>query len=652
MLHQRNLSPLPNTVTGAIVLALVGCLKSGEEESPRPPAQPSPAQIREEISPRPDAGVPSAAAFLQQPETYREAPDLARRVAAGQLPPLASRLPENPLVIAPLESIGRYGGTIRRALTDDTIQATGIVKTLNENLLGYRRPIADGVELNLAESYAFEDDGRAAVFKLREGIKWSDGVPLTVDDLLFGYYDIFFDPEARPQGVPPSVWMSGGRPIKVEKVDDLTLRFSADRPLGRVLQALCGNELAYPRHHYAEFHPKYNPKANYADLRSRLSEANRVMQPGVPLLSAWIPTSRVRAQRIVYERNPYYWKVDTEGNQLPYADGLEFEIIPDPQIMLLKFLNQEFDLFGRYTLIDMVETLRAAQDKGAIELHLDGPDPGPAFYLNWDAPNQALAEAFRDKRVRMALSHAINREEINGIIFHGLLKPGGFAFSPGASDFSDEAFRRYSSYDPSKARALLDEAGYRDRDQDGFRELRDGSRFELTMDVQVQGGHADVCELVAEHWLEIGIKTHLYITVEMNTFPRRVNGEFEVYVWNVMEGADPLASPHLWGPTTPNSPFWHRNAATEGPPWLAEATRQMQIALTTIDPEAHHKAMAVANDLQSENVPVIALGSAYKPWASNRRLGNVPKHLSPFNHVRGWSRPVFHEQIYIQSSRE
>ena len=646
----RRISSALRLAMGACLVSVLagGCLKQDLQET-------SNSQLTEkpDATPVPDRTNAAAAESgsgdgPEVPAHFSEAPTLRELVQAGKLPPVEFRLPKNPLLIRPIQEIGHYGGTLRRVLTDDTIQATGIAKTLTENLMGYKRPIADGIECNLAESFEFSADGRTAVFRLREGLRWSDGTLLTADDFLFGYHDVLFDENARRDPLPPSVWISGGKPIALEKVDERTLRFSSGLPMGRIFQALSGLEFVYPKHAYARFHPKYNPDANYEDFRIRMTEANRMMEPGIPRLSAWVPVERIRGQRLVYERNPYYWKIDPAGNQLPYADRLVFEIVQDPQLILLKFVNGEFDLFGRYTLFGMVETLRQKQPEGIIELRLDGPRPGPAFYLNWDAPNRALAEAFRDKRVRMALSHGINREEINQVVFKGILSPGGFAFCPGGPYYSEEQFRRYTDYEPELVRALLEDAGYRDTDGDGFRELKDGSRFALTMDIQVQGGHSDVCELVAEQWQEIGIETHLYITVEMNTFPRRVNGEFEVYVWQLIEGVDPLNSPRLWGAIGPNSPFWHRNAATEGPDWLGEVTQLVQLALTTADPEKHLEVMARANELLSENVPVIALGAVYQPWAFNRRLRNVPDHISPHNHVNGWSRPVMHEQIFIK----
>ena len=149
--------------------------------------------------------------------SFGEAPLLAERVAKGELPPVGERLPENPLVVVPVEEIGVYGGTIRRALTGDTVQETGITKTLNENLMGYERPIAKSIQLNMAESYQFFDGGRTAIFKIRKGIRWSDGAPFTVDDILFWYYDMIFDENASTEPLLPYEWFVDGELIKMEK---------------------------------------------------------------------------------------------------------------------------------------------------------------------------------------------------------------------------------------------------------------------------------------------------------------------------------------------------------------------------------------------------------------------------------------------------
>jgi len=316
-------------------------------------------------------------------------------------------------VVVPLDTIGVYGGTLRRALTGDIVQTAGVNKTLSENLMGLERPLPNSIELNLAEHYAFEDEGRVAIFRIRKGIKWSDGHPFTVDDILFWYHDMEMNDDARDAPLPSSVWLVDGQPIGMEKVDDHTLKVFSSLPLGRVLNAFCLDNVAYAKHVFSQYHPKYNKEATYEAFRDSTTSAQLIMKPGVPRLSAWVPVEWVRGQRIVYARNPYYWKVDSAGNQLPYADRLVFNVIQDPQVILLKFVNGEIDLFGRYAQIDMFPTLQSEERKGKFHLRITGPERGPAFYLNWDTPKPALREAFRNLQVRKVLSYAVNREEIN-----------------------------------------------------------------------------------------------------------------------------------------------------------------------------------------------------------------------------------------------
>ena len=578
---------------------------------------------------------------------FGEAPLLAKRVTDGQLPPVSERLPDNPLVVRPVDTIGVYGGMIRRALTGDIVQTAGANKTLAENLMGYERPVPNSIQANLAASYAFLDEGRVAVFKIRKGIRWSDGHPFTVDDILFWYWDMHMNDDARSSPLPQSVWMVDGKPIHMEKIDDYTLKVVSSKPLGRVLQAFCATSTIFPKHILSRLHPKYNSEMTYEAFRDSTTGAMLVMNPGLPRLSAWVPVEWIRGQRIVYERNPYYWKVDTAGNQLPYADRLVFNVIQDPQVILLKFINGEIDLFGRYSRIDMFQTLKSEEQKGRFEIRITGPERGPAFYLNWDCPKPPLREALRTLNVRKALSHAINREEINQIVYHGLLEPSGYAFARSSPYFSQEAYHKYAQYDVDLAKRLLDEAGFVDADGDGVREFKDGSRFELNIDV-IPGANVSVCELVADHWQAVGVKTNLNIGLRDIIWPRRANGEFDVHVWGLEGPADPLGRLNDWAIMGPSVPFWHRNASKDAPEWLQEATNMVQGALTTVDPRELKGYMTRLRDLHVEQVPVIVLGFPYHVWGTSSRLGNVPYENSAATVHQGWSRPVFHEQIYVK----
>lgn len=578
---------------------------------------------------------------------FGEAPTLAERVSLGELPPVSKRLPENPLVVVPMEEIGIYGGTLRRALTGDVVQIWGPNKSLSENLMGYGRPDHGLIEHNIAEAHRFEDEGRTVYFRIRKGMKWSDGHPYTVDDILFWYHDMTMDDDARPTLIPPSVWMIGGEPVRMEKVDDYTIKMTAKLPMGRILHALCSDYSAFPKHKLKHLHPRYNPEASYEAFRDSTTNAQLVLRPHLPRLSAFVPVEWERGQRIVYERNPYYHKIDSEGNQLPYADRLEFAVIQDEQVILLKFINGEVDLFGRYTQISMFPTLKAMERNGKYKTVVEPIDQGPAFYVNWDAPNPQLRDAFREIRVRVAMSHALNREEISAIAYHNLLEPGGYSFGRSTPWYDRDVHMRYSQYDPDKAGELLDEAGYGDSDGDGYREFHDGSTFSVTIDV-MPGAWADICELAAEQWEAVGIRTHLNVALRDIVWPRRTNGTFDIHFWNLTGPDDPLVRMNEWAIMGESLPYWHRTAMDGGPDWLWEATRHIKAAATTIDTVEVNYHMRNARDLHTEHVPVIATGSGHKVWGYSTRLGNVPYRAAAGDVRRSWSRAVFHEQLYVK----
>ncbi len=631
----------------AFVLVLLASLNACLPSDPRTGSSDVAEASRVERSKRKTSAPLTLDPEILNTRKFSESPSLAESVNLGTLPPISERLPESPLVVVPLEEVGQYGGRIRRALTGDIVQTPGVSKTMVVSLLGYERPLPKSIQLMLAEGYEFQDEGRTAIFHLRKGIKWSDGVPLTVDDILFWYYDMNLNDDARASALPGRIWFIDDVPVKMEKIDDHTLKVSSHKPMGRIRNAFVGGSIAQPKHVLKNLHPKYNPESSYETFRDSTTGAQILYNKKIPTLGPWMPTQWDRGQRILFKRNPYFWQVDTAGNQLPYADEIEFTIIQDTQVILLKFVNGEIDLFGRYSRIDMYPTLKSEERKGKFKLFLSGPTSGPAFYLNWDSPISNVRKAFRDKRVRVALSHGMNREEINEVLFFGLMNPMGYSFGPLSPFYDHELAQAYTRYDPAYSRRLLEEAGYTDSDGDGFREYADGTPFTFNVDVTASVG-TDVAELVAEQWNEIGVKMNLNIALRDILWPRRVNGEFDIHYW-VHEGpGDPLVHIDDWSIVGENLPFWHRNATQEGPEWFHEVTRQVNAAVTAIDTTKFRERMERVRDLHTKNVPVLIAGAPWHVWGANTRLGNVPTDLSPLDEHRGFSRPVWHEQIYVR----
>ncbi len=626
-----------------LCLNLAGCLGSKSDNSDQG------AKVESHQAQQTSTAPPTIDSSILDNRAFNEAPMLAEKVQSGKLPPVSDRLPENPLVLVPVEEIGKYGGTIRRALNTDVINESAIAKTFSENLMAFERPMPNSLQLNLAESYEFKDGGRTLLMKLREGIKWSDGAPFTVEDILFWYEDMTIDEDARIAGnnpLFPARWLNGGQPIKMEMVDAITLKISSEQPMGKILETLCHSKIAFPKHILAQYHPRYNPQADYDLFRSNTTDGMLAFQPGIPRLSAWVPVHWERSQRAVFERNPYYWKIDTLGNQLPYADRLEFSIIPNNELILLKFTNDELDLFGRSFNENMYTFLKEREIGSSFKIHLSTYSPGIALYPNWDVHNPLLREAFRNKLVRIALSHAINREEISQLVYSGLVKPGGISFSQASPYYSEELAQLYSQYDPEKSRKLLDQAGYKDTDGNGFREFEDGSVFEVILDVINFSVLPDFSELVKEYWEAIGIKVNLNIAMQEIIIPRRINGNFDVTITGMP--AHPLNQTHMLAPIGQNLPFWHRNAGEEAPSWLREATTAIIQAQITWDPEKQGKYMIRIRDLYSENIPMISIGSLSRPWGSSKRLGNVPASGNSEDLYRGWERITMPEQMFIK----
>ena len=580
--------------------------------------------------------------------SFVEAPILADRVAVGALPPVSARLPDNPRVITPVDNTGKYGGTLRRTLPSDINEESTIRKTLNDNLMEYPRDGPGNPRVNFAESYEFADEGRSVIFKLRKGTRWSDGVPFTVDDILFWYEDMTLDDEARNDPLFPSRWTSGGGAVGMEKVDEFTLRIFSDKKLGMILRTLCFDHFAAPRHVLAPFHPRYNPAADYREFRSRSTAAQMAFSPDIPRLSAFAPVEWTKSRKVVFERNPYYWKIDTEGNQLPYLDRIEFSIVRNPDLALLKFSNGETDIFDQslsdvsiYNMLTEVE-----KDDVGITVRRTEDSLTPVLYLNWDAPEPNVRAAFRERNVRMALSHAINRMEIGELLNFGMLEPVAFSFSPSSVWYSSETAALHSEYDPTRARLLLDQADYLDRDGDGFREFHDGSTFEVVIDVFEGRSMADLCQLVKDYWEAVGVKTILNFGLQEMLIPRRINGTFQVQVTD--PPIDPLIQGNHMGAVGPNLPFWYRNASSGNTAWMHEVTGLIRKAENSLDDEVIDACMNKVREIFTRELPFIGIGRAPRIWATSDRIGNIPTGIFVEMQFRGLERGIFHEQLYIK----
>ena len=493
---------------------------------------------------RPEAEAAESVAVVAT--KYNESPMLAALVAKGELPSVDERLPIEPLVkIAP--EIGRYGGTASSLSRNSWHEG---------DLFGWWQQ-ASTLEITpdsqvgpgVAKDYELSADQKTFTLYLREGMKWSDGEPFTADDYVFRYQDLGMNP-----GMP---WGYRNEPIEsMTAVDDYTLRLRFSKPYPRIVISMANEDGAdwnriRPKHYLKNWHIDYNPDAdkiskeegfdNWGQALASHGNWNYVVDPDVPTLRPWVLRQESATTRL-YERNPFWYCVDTEGNQLPYIDRVQ-ATLADGETYTLKVLSGEvtwakFPAFEDFTLYKQNE---ASGDYKVLVL--TGLFGGMhTYHINQNHEEPVLAEVLRDLRFRRALSLAIDRDEMNETLYNGMGAPRQVTVNPDVSYYKSEWGEEhpYARHDPDQANRLLDEMGLTERDRDGFRKLSNGKTINLPVVSYGIWIAPEGEELVKEYWGNVGIKSTLRLvepgffwdyrgTTEWVIFSERATGTDEFY---------------------------------------------------------------------------------------------------------------------------
>jgi len=464
-----------------------------------------------------------AIAGLAPAMEYKEAPMLRAKVAAGELPPVEERLSEEPLVIPVVEEIGQYGGQVN-VLSGGTGQwgTAGWQFVPFECLL---RIGPDGKTFlpNLAKDWKFSEDGKTLTLYLRKGVRWSDGVPFTADDLLFWWEDVTLNDELTP--VKPKEWCPGGEPMKMEKIDDYTVRlhFAAPHPLA-TFWLFRSRVAQFAKHHMQQFHPRYTPMEK---LEKMMKEEgfdhwwqlfNRKYQgyfgPG-PGAGVGFPTVRshvlkeIKGETYVAERNPYYWKVDPAGNQLPYIDRVVTTGgIGQKEVITAKILAGEADLDYPNTSIADYPLYKENAKEGNYRVLLYPSTKGSECLIALNLTYKkdlVLGDIFRDVRFRRAVSLAIDREEINETLYFGRAVPRQTTVLPSSSYYEEEFAKAYTQYDSEEANRLLDEMGLKWDKNHEWRLRPDGKKLTIIHEYMTGTHLGPIAELIKRQWKKIGI---------------------------------------------------------------------------------------------------------------------------------------------------
>ena len=549
-----------------------------------------------------DMGGVAAGAFPQQYELteFQSAADCTMEFTAnpaaaelnakirgnGELPPLAERLPEEPLVVVPYDSVGRYGGTLDVLSNATEAGTSDFLSVRHVNLVRYSDDLQTIVP-NIAKSWEWNDDFTQLTFNLRKGHKWSDGAPFTSADVKFWYDNLHMDPNIFEK--PKDYVTVAGMPMTVDTPDETTVVFNLPAPKPGLLAHFATHfgQGFQPKHFLGKFHPDINPDADalaqaagfengYAVIKAYFGNSDWTDTPS-PLLSApdrvanlpadVVPTleshiyvtDTTEGRRLV--ANPYFHQVDPTGQQLPYISEQDEVYINDNEVRILKIVNGEVDYKAQSLQLASAPILLEKQESGGYTVDLKPEITIGAFGFNVTHEDEAKRAIFSDLTFREAMSQAINRDELNEIAFFGQGVPQAYVgFSPLPS-FADPALQSYmTAYDPDAANAKLDALGLMDTDGDGMRELPNGDKLVLNLNFSTQGIAGQSVELVSQHWADVGISSVVKEVTPDEYRSAQSSNKLDVSMWRKSQPlAIVLGNNELWVPPYENY-FGNRNA--------------------------------------------------------------------------------------------
>jgi len=659
-----------------------------KEEAPAPTAVPETEEPKAEEPKATEE--PKAEEPAEPASKYTESPMLAAKVEAGELPPVDERLPANPRIIEPLVEPGQHGGEMRFGFTGTSATWGGFVfMAAWEHLTSWKADFS-GVEPNLVESIDVSDDVTTYTFHMRKGMKWSDGVDFTADDIAFYIEDVLFDPDLTPGG-PSADWIPTGQgeDMKFEKIDDYTFRLTFPKPYGTFLYVLAqwqGRYFAqFPKHYLQQFHAKYNENVNdlveadgtvgdWIALFNKYGGAGWgdpetfYLYPETPSLYPWITTQPMgTGTQIQLERNPYYWKVDTNGNQLPYIDSILGISYQDAESRTFAMLNGDLDALkdpGNDNRIIYHDAMAEGKPISIYYPKSDGANTN-TVHFNQTIADEYKAGVFADINFRIGMSHAINREEIIEIVHNGQGTPAQQAPNNDGPLYIEGMDTQYIEYDPDLATEYLDKVFTNGKDAAGYYLDDEGKRFEMIFTVQNDLSYGttyvQVAELLIGYWDKVGVKATLNSIATEPYEVARQDNTIECIIFTAEGGAGitPILDPRYYVPLHGYQAYFARgwyawrvdetdSVQVEPPQWAKDAYAKYEEVLMQPTQEQQIEKMKVVLQEAKERFYVLGIsrpGDMYYPY--NSRLGGIPDTW-----YDGWAEGVakitYPEQWFIK----
>ncbi len=573
-------------------------------------------------------------------------------ISSGSLPPLNERLPKNPRVVdlTTMDRMpGEYGGKLRMLI--------GRQKDIRYvPIFSYSRLVGYDEDLNLVpdilESYEVEE-GRIFTFHLREGHRWSDGSELTSADFSYFWDNVILNRDILRGGMPARLKSDGEGPV-FEVVNKRTVRYTWEVPMPQFLDLLAApipQTLALPASYMQQFHTDFQTDAvlarlieenrvdDWVGLHRKMSRQNRPENPELPTLEAWRPTTFPPAEQFVFERNPYFHRVDENGKQLPYIDQLVLNV-SSAEIIGAKVATGESDLQVTGIALPDYTMIKEAENRFPLKVSLWRRTQGSsvALYPNLNCQDEVWRALFQDVRMRRALSLAINRREINQVIYYGLANESADTVLPESPLFKPEYAAAWASFDPEQANALLDELGLTERAGNGIRLLPDGRVANITIESAGDSTlQTDMLELIADHYREVGIALFVRSS-QRDIFRSRVTGgQVVMSVWFGLDNGLPSAQmpPTALAPSSIDQlqwPVWglhYMSAKMQGQiPDMPEVLRLRALLdewMLTSEDEEREKIWIEMLEIHADQVFSIGtVNGSLQPVVRSARLRNLP----------------------------
>jgi peptide/nickel transport system substrate-binding protein len=585
--------------------------------------------------------------------TLQENSFWASEVTKGNMPPIAERLPDDPLVVdleAKGRSFGNQGGTLRTLVTRSKDVRQMVV-------YGYARLVGYGPDYRISPDILRDVEiieERKFILHLRPGHRWSDGHPFTSADFRYWWEKVVNNSEITPTG-PPQFMFVDGKPGRVSFPDDHTVIFEWDTPNPNFLPLLAQAAPPFiyrPAHYLQQFHIDHaDPDAlheevktarvkSWAALHNKRDNMYKFDNPQLPTLQPWVNASG-KSSRQLFVRNPYYHRVDARGVQLPYIDIVEMTIVGGG-LVAAKANAGEVDLQARGLAFPDISILKKGEADGGNYRTLlwgSGVASQIAIYPNLNFRDPVWRNVLRDARFRRALSMGIDRRMINRALYFGLAYEGGMSALSSSPLHKEADMKMWSAYDLARANALLDEMGLTERTPAGLRKLPDGRPMEFV--IETAGERQEVenaLAIVTDTWRDLGIKLVMR-PLDRDILRNRVYaGVSMAAVWFGWDNGlpTPATSPKYLAPTNQEFfawPKWGQYYQTAGsagePPDMKHARRLMELSKAwshTTDMQKRHQIWTEMLDIHADQQFGIGiLAEAPQPIVVSKHLRNVPE---------------------------